>query len=278
MVLAASVSAAVLLTVLFFMGVRRHARLSDADQAATAVSDMLELGELEQAGEFLKKLEAADASLLEYPALTGVRSRFQAAQNKEVERALAFDQAMRQAQQAPVTDANPAALDTARSLARLDSEKAAIEQLTQLRQAAFVENRDRLDRAMAPRLESLSIKIAGMKTALESARPEGQHKASMLESIMQVQKELESMRPELAHAGDDIQSLSRVLAQKLDGIRTEIDRHGREVQLVNQLTRAVEYSAAGETLDLDPFAERAQRLRQSPSRHASRASLQRARA
>jgi len=26
-----------------------------------------------------------------------------------------------------------------------------------------------------------------------------------------------------------------------DGIRTEIDRHGREVQLVNQLTRAVEY-------------------------------------
>ena len=235
-ILAASVSAAVLLTILFFMGVRRHARLSDADQAATAVSDMLELGELEQAAEFLKKLEGADASLLEYPALTGVRSRFQAAQDREAERAVAFDQAMRQAQQSPVTDPKPPELDKARSLARLDTERAAVEQFAQLRQAAYVENRDRLDRAMAPRLEALSIKIAGMRSALESGRPEGQHKASILDSVMQVQKDLESMGPELAHAGDDLQSLSRVLAQKLDGIRTEIDRHGREVRLVNQLT------------------------------------------
>jgi hypothetical protein len=204
----------------------------------------------------LRKLEAADASLLEYPALASVRSRYQDAQNKEAERALAFDQAIRQTQQAPVTDANPPNLDKARSLARLDSEKSAVDQTTQLRQAAFVENRDRLDKAMAPRLETLSIKIAGMKNALEAARPEGQHKALLLELIMQVQKELESMRPDLAHAGTEIQSLSRALAQKLDGIRAEIDRHGREAQLVSQLTRAVEYSAAGETLDLDPFAER----------------------
>jgi hypothetical protein len=255
MILAASASAAVLLTVLFLMGVRRHARSNDADQAATAVSDMLELGELEQAAEFLKKLEGADAGLLDYPALSGVRLRFQAAQDREAERALAFDQAIRQAQQSPVTDLKPAALDTARSLARLDTEKAAVEQFAQLRQAAFVDNRDRLDTALAPRLEALSIKIAGMKTSLESARPDGQHRAPILDSVMQVQKELDSMGPELAHAGDGLQSLSRVLAQKLDGIRTEIDRHGREVQLVNQLTRAVEYSAAGETLDLDPFAE-----------------------
>ena len=52
------------------------------------MSDMLELSELERAAEFLKKLAAADPGLLEYPQMIEVRSRFQAASDKEVERVL----------------------------------------------------------------------------------------------------------------------------------------------------------------------------------------------
>jgi hypothetical protein len=254
-IVASSISAGVLVLTMIFLGVRRQARLNDAGQAATAVSDMLELGELEQASEFLKKLEAADAGLLEYPSMVDARSRFQAAQDKEVERALKFDQAMRDAQHAPVTEPKPAALQTARSLARLATEKTAVEQLVQGRQAAFLENRARLDKEMAPRLDAVSIEIAKMKTILESAKPGNTDVASLPESIVRVQRQLESMGPDLAHVGDDLQSLSRALAQKLDSIRADLTQRERRLQLEDQITRAVEYSAAEETRDLDPYAD-----------------------
>ena len=46
----------VLVASLIFVAIRRQTRQNDAEQAATVVSDMLELSELEQAAEFLKKL------------------------------------------------------------------------------------------------------------------------------------------------------------------------------------------------------------------------------
>ena len=87
-ILAGSLAAVVLVASLIFVAIRRQTRQNDAEQAATVVSDMLELSELEQASEFLKKLAAADPGLLEYPQMREVQSRFQAASDKEVERTL----------------------------------------------------------------------------------------------------------------------------------------------------------------------------------------------
>ena len=49
--------------------------------------------------------------------------------------------------------------------------------------------------------------------------------------------------------------LSRALAQDLDSISTEIAQRGRRINLEDRITRSVEYSAVGETSDLDPFAD-----------------------
>ena len=55
-ILAGSLAAVVLVASLITVAIRRQTRQYDAEQAATVVSDMLELSELEQAAEFLKKL------------------------------------------------------------------------------------------------------------------------------------------------------------------------------------------------------------------------------
>jgi len=254
-IIAGSLSAAILVASLIFVAIHRQTRQNDAEQAATVVSDMLEISELEQASEFLKKLAAADPGLLEYPQMREVQSRFQAASDKEVERALKFDQAIRQADQAPVHDPKPAALEIARSLARLATEKSAVEQLAERRRNALIQNRDQIDKEMAPQLEALGTKIAQMKSMLETAKPGSKEAASLTDLAARVQIELASLGPKLAQSGDSVQALSRALAQDLDSIRTEITQRERRINLEDRITRSVEYSAVGETNDLDPFAD-----------------------
>ena len=254
-ILAGSLAAVVLVASLIFVAIRRQTRQNDAEQAATVVSDMLELSELEQASEFLKKLAAADPGLLEYPQMREVQSRFQAASDKEVERALKFDQAIRQADQAPVYDPKPAALETARSLARLATEKSAVEQLAERRRNALIQNRDQIDKEVAPSLDALGTKIAQMKSMLETAKPGSKEAAALTDLAAHVQIELASLGPKLAQSGDSVQALSRALAQDLDSIRTEITQRERRINLEERITRSVEYSAVGETSDLDPFAD-----------------------
>ncbi len=254
-IFAGSVAAVVLVASLGFVAIRQQTRRNDAVQAATVVSDMLELSELEQAGEFLKKLAAADPGLLDYPELVDVRSRFQAASDKEVERALKFDEALRLADQAPVHDPKPAALETARSLARLATEKTAVEQLAERRQNSLIQNRDQIDKEVTPGLDTLGTKIAQMKSRLETAKPGSKEAAALTEQVASVQIELASLGAKLAHAGDSVQALSGALTHDLDSIRTEVAQRERRINLEDRITRSVEYSAAGETSDLDPFAD-----------------------
>ena len=54
---------------LAFYTIRSWARASDAAQAAGAINDMIELGEIEQAAGFVEKLRKADAGLLSYPPM-----------------------------------------------------------------------------------------------------------------------------------------------------------------------------------------------------------------
>ena len=53
---------------LVFYLVRSNVRASEASQAAIAITDMLELSDLEQATEFLEKLEKADPDSSPIPA------------------------------------------------------------------------------------------------------------------------------------------------------------------------------------------------------------------
>ncbi len=113
---AAGSAAAILVVVgLIYMAARAQFRSAEAQRVATRVGDHLELGELDQAVAELKKLETSDPALLDYAALADVRDRVEAEQKKETDRALQFDQAMRDAETAPPSAKESAALTEARS-------------------------------------------------------------------------------------------------------------------------------------------------------------------
>ena len=108
----------------------------------------------------------------------------------------------------PVHDPKPAALETARSLARLATEKSAVEQLAERRRNALIQNRDQIDKEVAPSLDALGTGIPQMKSMLEAAKPGSKEAAALTDLAAHVQIELASLGPTLAHSGDSVQALS----------------------------------------------------------------------
>ena len=106
-----------------------YLREGEASQAAVSITDLVELGELDRAGEFIQTLEKADPGLLAYPAMIEPASATRPPRTRRSERALHFDKAMREAEQAPLAMTEPEGLETARSLARGETEKQAIARL-----------------------------------------------------------------------------------------------------------------------------------------------------
>ena len=99
-----------------FLLVRGNLRAGEASEAAVSIADLIELGQLDRAGEFLATLEKAGSPLLAYPPMIDASQRYQTARDKDTERSLQFDRAMRLAEQAPLQEVDPRSLQTARSL------------------------------------------------------------------------------------------------------------------------------------------------------------------
>ncbi len=97
--IASGAAAAVMLgVVLAFTLFRGYLRAGEASQVAVSITDLIELGELDRAAEFIKTVEKADSGLLAYPPMIDARQKFDAAQAKETERETRFDKAMREAE------------------------------------------------------------------------------------------------------------------------------------------------------------------------------------
>ena len=124
---------------MMFSLVRGHFRASDAAQAATAIDEMLKANDLDQAAGFLENLNRVDPDLVLEPSLDEVRARYEEARKQEAERIRKFDEAINEAEQAPLTTTEPKALEVARALARRESEKQSVVGITQRRQAALKE-------------------------------------------------------------------------------------------------------------------------------------------
>ncbi|APW60108.1 hypothetical protein [Paludisphaera borealis] len=269
---AAAAVAAVVVVSAVGAGIRSQSRARDSARAATALSDMLELGEHGQAVEFLERLTKADPSLFEYPGLANARALVQGAQEKEAQRQIQFDQAIRQVEQAPVTEADPTALETARGLARLSTEKTLLDQLLQRRGAAHREDRDRRERELAPRLSALSANIEVIRLKLEKAKSDGQEASASLKELVQTQAELRGLGTEIDHVGDEQQKAFRVLSLKLDAMRAEQEGRKQRRRLEEQMTSAVAYSADDEPRDLDAYTELIQKyIKNYPDSPRSRA-------
>ena len=244
--IAAGSAAGVLLAgTLIYLAVHAQARSREAEQAAVSISDRLELGELDQAIALAKKLEAADPDLVKYPALIEARQKVEIAQSKESDRALQFDQAMREAQAVAASGKAPPALETARSLARLDTEKAQLDELVKRRAAALQEQQGQREKELSPRIDQVADAVDRFDAQL-NARGEGRPRdATLLESVGDSQRALSELASDVAAAGAGVQDRARGLSERLEAIRTRMERRGQQGRLEDAITAAVSYSPDG---------------------------------
>ena len=245
--IAAGSAAGVLLAgTLIYLAVHAQARSREAEQAAVSISDRLELGEVDQAIALAKKLEAADPDLFKYPALVEVRQRVELAQSKESDRALQFDQAMREAQAAPVSVKPPPALETARSLARLDTEKAQLDELVRRRAAALEAEAGRREKEIAPRLDAVARRGRSDRGPAQRRRPgpTARRGAAGLGRRFPAGAARNS-RPTWRPPAPACRSGSRGLSDRLEAVRTRMEQRGQQGRLEDAITAAVSYSPDG---------------------------------
>jgi hypothetical protein len=242
LIAAGSAAGILLVGTLIYSAIRSQARADEADRAATAISDMLELNELDHAVSLMKKVEATDPALLTYTRLAEVRERLEIAQGKETDRAVQFDKAMREAESAPVSAKPPPALETARSLARLESEKAALESLIARRAADLRAEQAKREKALNPRLDELGRAIARVEQLAETVGPTAADEAAVFSPLADAQRKLSELGPDLDLAGEDSHGRARGLSRRLDAVRDRLDRRHLQNQLEDAITTAVAYS------------------------------------
>ena len=245
LITAASAVGVLLAASLIFLAFRAQARARDADQAATAVSDHLELGELDQAVGLLKRLQEADPDLLKYSSMVEVRERVELAQQKETERAVKFDQAMRDAESAPPSAKAPTALETARSLARLDTEKEALDNMIRRRAAAVQAEQDRREKELAPRLDEIAATVDRLDRQIKAPAAGQPDDRSILASIAEAQRVLSDLSSDPNISGGGIQDRVRTLSDRLEQVRSLMDKRGLLTRLEDAITAAVAYSPEG---------------------------------
>ena len=246
-------AAALLIAVGIGIAYRNQARSGRAVRAATAVADMLELGELERALEFFETLAKTDASIVEAPEFHDARGRLKIEQEKEVARSLEFDRLIRLADQAPTIEAEPEALESARKLARLPTETAAVEERTNTRRAAAQAERSRLEEALAPRIQELNDR-ANQLLADFRRRNDSGDVGRFLETLVQLQTECRSLDAEAQGVGPELHARLRAITMRVNDFGAEIDRARRLTAAENQLTIAATY-APDAPFDPDHFAD-----------------------
>jgi hypothetical protein len=242
LIAAGSVASILLLGTLVYFAIRGQARAQEAEQSATAIGDMLELGELDHAVALLKKLEASDPQLLTYPRMVEIRERVELAVSQESDRALRFDKAMREAEAAPISATPPPALETARSLARLDTEKAAVANLMQSRAGEIGAEQAKRDKDLNPRLDEIGKAVDRIEKQSGTAGQGAADESAIFGALADAQRSLTGLDPDLALAGGEVQDRARRLTDRLVAVRNRLDRRHLQSQLEDAITTAIAYS------------------------------------
>ena len=174
-----------------------------------------------------------------------VRERVELAQSKESDRALQFDKAMREAESAPVSAKPPPALETARSLARLDTEKAAARRTWSAAAPPTLQaEQGRREKDLNPRLDEIAERGRSDREPGSSRRPgPADEPRSFWPRRRRPSARSPTSRPDVALAGDGLQDRARGLSRSTRGRpRSPLDRRHLQARLEDAITAAVAYS------------------------------------
>ena len=242
LIAAGSVAVLLILGTVIYSTIRGITRAEEADRTAIAISDLLELNELDRAVSLLKKVERSHPDLLTYPRIVAVQERIDIAQGKESDRAVQFDKAMREAEAAPVSSSPPPALENARALARLETEKSALEALIARRKADLQSEQSRREKELSPRLDEIDKAISRVEQLAQTAGPTVTDEAAVFTPLAETQRKLSDLSPDLALVGEETRGRVNGLNRRLGSVRDRLDRRHLQTQLEDAITTAVAYS------------------------------------
>ncbi|MEO6809953.1 MAG: hypothetical protein ABI353_12645, partial [Isosphaeraceae bacterium] len=200
LIVATSAVAILLVCGASFYVVHQQNQAREVTQAVATINQMLTDGEVEQASEFIDKLETTNAGLFRSPVLVEAKSQTRAAQAKETERAEKFAKALTASEVAAASEQTPAALIQARSLARLDREKAAVERFARRHEIDFRADRAARDEAILPQIDAASQAVwhaealAGKSADLKAAD----------EAVAEARGKLAELGPEISLVSDSL--------------------------------------------------------------------------
>ena len=140
----------------------------------------------------------------------------------------------------------PPALERARSLARLETEKSQIDELVRRRASAMQAEEGRREQELAPRLDGIAESVDRARGAAQDRGPGADgRRRRMLGSVAESQRSLSELASEVSTAGAGMQERSRNLSDRLETVRARMERRGLRARLEDAITAAIAYSPDG---------------------------------
>ncbi len=242
------------LCLLYFV-VRSQLRTGEASDAASALMQFADRGDLAKAGKMLEKLKAVDPELLTFGSVIEARERYQRLQSDESDRKSRFDKALHEAEAEPMSKSAEVALQKARELARTREEQAAIEQMQLRRRTALEAERSKRDAAARPRLDQVDLAIARTLPLLDVTPL---NREGILDAFQSAKVTLNQVKADLEFASDELQGRAARLGQQLEEAMTRLDTLDRKASLERTISETVSYTASDDKGRMADFARRLQ--------------------
>ncbi|QEH31542.1 hypothetical protein OJF2_00070 [Aquisphaera giovannonii] len=255
MIVGGSAAAAVLLVLgLIAASVRSTARAQEAERAAQAVSDAVELGELARAGDLLKKLEQDDPAILQQAPMLEAREMFKGAEGREAQRQLAFEQAYRAAEASPLGGASKP-MDEARKLAVQPTEKEAVAKLAERRAAALEAERKRQGGEARPRIRDLGDRVAALRASLAGAKAEPAKARAAEDEFEQLRGEADALAAATELADGEVKTLAQAARLDVENLGKQLESGRRVAAVERDMAATLRSAGADEAQAMSRYLE-----------------------
>ncbi|HEV3167025.1 MAG TPA: hypothetical protein VGZ22_23650, partial [Isosphaeraceae bacterium] len=228
-------AAALVAGILSMLWAHEQLQASKAAKVATAVEGMLAASQLDQARTVLDSLAVNEPAVASMPEVVDVRRRLETLQAQEATRQAELQQALREAEAAPIDQDDPAPLKKARSLATLADEKAMIARQTQTRHDAYLKEQGRREDAFRKRVFDLEPKVEKLE-GLAQIDVGSEATGTVLK---QVQAELDDLLArEAPRLSKEVATLAEPLARKVGLVARSRVAHAKREQIEIEITRS----------------------------------------
>jgi hypothetical protein len=170
--------------------------------------------------------------VLDAPELVEAQAKLRDAKAKETHRKEKLELALREAEDAPVTERSPTALQTATALAKPD-ETPIIERVAKRREKAFLAEQERRDKLIAPRLDQLAPKIIALANWTE--KPNDVEPVEPL--IRDVEKELNNLSADIPVLSTALQGQANLYISRLGAARKALSAYRVQAKLEVEITQ-----------------------------------------